>query len=353
MAPRPRIGITMGDPAGIGPEIVLKALKTLAPRIAAGTVAPVVVGTPSCLEDAAAAVGLEVCLAETTSPVSWPDVAVVPSARTRDGIDPGCATPETGRLAYEAIATAVGLCQAGDLDAMVTAPISKEALNAAGHGYLGHTDLLADLTGAPDSCMMLALDGLHVTHVSTHVPVAEVPKRVTRHRVGRVIELTLAAMRTLGIDRPRVAVCGLNPHAGEAGLLGDEDGRILVPAIAAFRARGEAVSGPHPGDTVFVKAVAGQFDAVVAMFHDQGHIPVKLLGFAIDRESGAWTGLRGVNVTLGLPITRTSVDHGTAFDIAGKGIANAQSLCDAVAFAERLVAGRPGAASRSQGGTAL
>jgi 4-hydroxythreonine-4-phosphate dehydrogenase len=232
------------------------------------------------------------------------------------------------------------MCEAGEADAIVTAPLSKEALHLAGHPFEGHTELLAHLTGMRDGVMMLAHGPMRVSHVSTHCPLAEVPSRVTPKRLHRVLDVTLDALRALGIANPRVAVCGLNPHAGEGGILGREDGEVIAPVIADYVAAGHAVTGPWPGDTVFIKLRAQQFDAVVAMFHDQGHIPVKLLGFSIDPATGAWQAVSGVNVTLGLPILRTSVDHGTAFDIAGRGIANADSMVDAIDYARQLVRGQ-------------
>jgi len=176
--------------------------------------------------------------------------------------------------------------------------------------------------------------------VSTHCALVDVPSRVTPQRLRRVLDVTLEALEALGIARPRIAVCGLNPHAGEGGILGKEDGAVIAPVVAGYASAGHAVSGPWAGDTVFVKLRAGQFDAVVAMYHDQGHIPVKLLGFDVDPASGRWQAVSGVNVTLGLPILRTSVDHGTAFDIAGKGLANADSMVDAARYAMQLVGGR-------------
>jgi 4-hydroxythreonine-4-phosphate dehydrogenase len=232
------------------------------------------------------------------------------------------------------------------IDAIVTAPINKEALNAAGYAYAGHTEILAELSGSKDSCMLLAHDKLRVSHVTTHVALAEVPGRVTPERLRRVFTLTHQAMVDLGIERPRIGVAALNPHAGEGGLFGREDTLVIAPVIAEFRARGMAFEGPVPGDTVFVKALGGQFDAVVAMYHDQGHVAVKTLGFTMDPASGRMSALSGVNVTLGLPIVRTSVDHGTAFDIAGRGIANPQSMLEAIELALRLVSARSKRAAR-------
>ena len=226
---------------------------------------------------------------------------------------------------------------AGRIAAIVTAPISKEAVNLAGYAYAGHTDMLADLTGSRDTCMLLAHENLRVAHVSTHVALARVPSLVTPERLTRVLELTLDALHRFGIEKPRIAVAALNPHAGEGGLFGTEDATVIAPTVEAFRQRGADVSGPIPGDTVFVRALGNEFDAVIAMYHDQGHIPLKLLGFRIDPVARKWTALSGVNITLGLPFVRTSVDHGTAFDIAGKGIASAQSMVEAIDFAIAMI----------------
>jgi 4-hydroxythreonine-4-phosphate dehydrogenase len=200
--------------------------------------------------------------------------------------------------------------------------------------------MLAELTGVKGSVMLLAHGRMRVSHVTTHCALEEVPKRATKARIRQVLDLTQAALRDLGLPRPRIAVAALNPHAGEGGLFGMQDIEVTTPAIAEAVAAGMDVVGPVPGDTVFVKLRAGQYDAVVAMYHDQGHIPVKLLGFEVDPKTGRWEALSGVNVTLGLPIIRTSVDHGTAFDIAGKGIASERSLIEAIEFAEALAARR-------------
>jgi 4-phospho-D-threonate 3-dehydrogenase / 4-phospho-D-erythronate 3-dehydrogenase len=337
---RPILGLTMGDPAGIGPEIILKALEALRGRVAAGELELAVVGTASCIEASAHALGLEIELVTGGAPAVWPKVRVIEAAAAREQILPGKLAAEAGRLAFAAIERAVQLALAGDIHAIVTAPINKEALNAAGYAYAGHTEILAELTGSKGSCMLLAHDRLKVSHVTTHLALAEVPKRITPERLRRVFSLTYQAMLDLGIEKPRIGVAALNPHAGESGLFGREDMDVIAPVIEEFRAKGMAFEGPVPGDTVFVKALGGQFDAVVAMFHDQGHVAVKTLGFAMDPATGRMTALSGVNVTLGLPIVRTSVDHGTAFDIAGRGIANPQSMLEAIAFAERLVAAR-------------
>jgi 4-hydroxythreonine-4-phosphate dehydrogenase len=337
MTKTPILGLTMGDPAGVGPEIILKSLRDLAQRQAASEFALVVIGTASCMADAAKRLDMPVTITDVGG---WPKIRLIEAASTDAAIAPGQLSAEAGRLAFAAIERSVRLALDGEIDAIVTAPINKEALNKAGYSYPGHTEILAELTHSRGSCMMLAHDRLKVTHVSTHVALADVPKRVTPERLRHVFTLTHEALLDLGVPTPRIGVCALNPHAGEGGLFGREDQDIILPVIEEFRARGIAIEGPVPGDTVYVKALAGQFDAVVAMYHDQGHVAVKTLGFAMDPQTGLMSSLSGVNVTLGLPIIRTSVDHGTAFDIAGKGIANAASMIEAIEFAARMVPAR-------------
>lgn len=334
----PRIAVTMGDPAGVGPEIVAKAAIGLRDRIAAGDLALVVTGSGRCLTEACARLGLAQPF-ETVAPdalADAPPFALVDVDLDASSVLPGQVSAAAGEIAYQAIAAAVRMAMAGQVDAICTAPINKEALNRAGHHYGGHTELLADLTGARNSVMMLAHGGMRVSHVCTHVALADVPKRLTEARLRQVVELTADALSRLGIQAPRIGVAALNPHAGENGLFGREDIDITAPALERLRGEGYDVTGPISGDTIFVRLRAGQFDAVVAMYHDQGHIPVKLLGFSVDPATGDWQALSGVNVTLGLPVIRTSVDHGTAFDIAGKGIASEQSLLEAIDFALQL-----------------
>jgi len=287
---RPRIGVTMGDPAGIGPEIALAAAADR--RVTA------------------------VC-----EPVLYGPLAVAERARFR----PGELSAAAGRAALDAIERAVADALAGRLDAIATAPVNKEALALAGSAWRGHTELLAHLTGARDVAMMFHSPRLCVVLATVHVPLSAVPRLLTRERVETVLDLAAAHLPRFGAARPRLALAGLNPHAGEGGLLGTEDRDVLAPAAEAARGRGIDVAGPLPADTVFRQAVDGRFDAVVACYHDQGLIPVKLAAFG-----------EAVNVTLGLPIIRTSVDHGTAFDIAGRGVADAASLVQAVVLAARL-----------------
>lgn len=326
------IGLTMGDPAGIGPEIIVKACAGLADRLAGGDLELVILGSRAALDDASALLG------QKPIPAGRPAGGGAWLSPVVDGavVRPGEVSGTGGEVAFRAVERAVDLAMSGAIAAIVTAPLNKEALNLAGHHYAGHTDMLAALTGARDSVMMLAHGGMRVSHVSTHVALADVPSRLTPDRLRRVVTLTDAALRQLGIAAPRIAVAALNPHAGEGGLFGLQDIQITQPTVAALRDEGFDVTGPIPGDTVFVRLRATQYDAVVAIYHDQGHIPVKLLGFTVDPATGAWTALSGVNVTLGLPIIRTSVDHGTAFDIAGRGIASEASLLEAIDYAERL-----------------
>jgi 4-hydroxythreonine-4-phosphate dehydrogenase len=326
----------MGDPAGVGPEIIIKACRRLLPRIEAGGLQLMVIGHRSALEAARGVLG---------DTLAFPDdddapLCFVAAGKEEAPIRFGQIAPEAGRFAYLAVERAVELTTAGRIDAIVTAPLNKEALNLAGYHYAGHTDMLTALTHTRSSVMLLAHGDMRVGHVTTHVALANVPKLLTPERLRRTIDLTHAAVRDLGIEAPRVAVAALNPHAGEGGLFGRQDIEITAPVVEQCRADGMDVSGPVPGDTVFVKLRARQFDAVVAMYHDQGHIPVKLLGFDVDPATGRWQALSGVNITLGLPLIRTSVDHGTAFDIAGTGVANEESLIEAIDYAERLAARR-------------
>jgi 4-phospho-D-threonate 3-dehydrogenase / 4-phospho-D-erythronate 3-dehydrogenase len=331
----PHLAITMGDPAGIGPEIIARACAQLKDRIAGGTLKLLVIGDVAALRRGEALVGTP-AIPETTEAADWPALACLQAGPPEGVIETGKVSAEGGRMAFLAIEKAVKFAVSKRIHGLVTAPLNKEALNLAGYHYAGHTELLAELTGIKGTVMMLAHGAMNVSHVTTHVALEDVPKRITPERIRRVIDLTHAAMKRLGKTNPKIAIAALNPHAGEGGLFGRQDIDISTPTIARAVADGLDVVGPIPGDTVFVKLRAGQYDAVVAMYHDQGHIPVKLLGFQVDPVTGKWDALSGVNITLGLPIIRTSVDHGTAFDIAGKGIASETSLIEAIEYAERL-----------------
>ena len=335
------LAITMGDPAGIGPEIIIKACERLRARIDSGELRLLIIGSGAALKGAASLLQSGIDLKEVgADDATWPNLSFLQADAEGEPIRPGVLSADGGRFAFKAVEHGVHFAQAGRIGGIVTAPLNKEALNKAGYHYPGHTEMLAELTGVKGSVMMLAHGNMRVSHVSTHVALQDVPKRLTPERLRYVIDLTDEALRGLGLARPKIAVAALNPHAGEGGLFGRQDIDVSEPTIARALADGLNVVGPVPGDTVFVKLRAGQYDAVIAMYHDQGHIPVKLLGFEVDPATGRWQELSGVNITLGLPIIRTSVDHGTAFDIAGKGIANERSLVEAIEYAERLAAGR-------------
>ena len=336
-SPAPVIAITMGDPAGIGPEIIIKARQRLAGRLADGSLRLPVIGSRTGLDMAAQRIGAPPIPVGTPEP---PGVAQFPVGDDSAVVPLGEVSALGGDFAHRAVAHGVELAQAERIAAIVTVPLNKEAMNLAGHHFAGHTDMLATLTGSRDSVMLLAHGNMRVSHVTTHIALADVPSRLTPERLRRVIGLTHAALVELGFTHPHIAVAALNPHAGEGGLFGRQDIDITAPLLETLRAEGLHLTGPVPGDTVFVKLRAGQFDAAVAMYHDQGHIPVRLLGFHVDPATGTWNALSGVNITLGLPIIRTSVDHGTAFDIAGKGIANEDSLVEAIEYAERLATTR-------------
>lgn len=282
---KPRVGLTVGDPAGIGPEIVMRAMRD--DRV------------------------LAVC-----EPVLYaPDKS----------FSPGVLSAEAGKASYDLVHSAVDDAMSGTLDAVATAPINKHAWALAGLSWKGHTDLLAHITGTPKVAMLFWSEPLKVVLATVHLALADVSAFLTRDRLDSIITLTASELPVMGLTTPRIALAGLNPHAGEDGIIGHEESRTLRPAVEAARARGVDIDGPFPGDTVFVRASRGEFDAVIACYHDQGLIPVKLLAFG-----------RAVNVTIGLPIVRTSVDHGTAFDIAGKGVADPSSMVEAVLLAARL-----------------
>lgn len=320
------IAITMGDPAGIGPEIVGKLFRE------GSLPAPaLVVGDEAILRRALGIVAPDLSIQVVESPAACLDkpgtVPLLPVGRLPADLPFGREDARAGRAAADYIERAVALALAGAVRAVVTAPINKAALKLAGVPFPGHTEMLAHLAGGAEVAMLLANDELRVLLVSIHVSLADAIKAVTLENELRAIRQADAACRQIGIERPRVAVAGLNPHAGEGGLFGAEDGRVIAPAVAAARAEGIEASGPWPGDTVFLQARQGSFDIVVAQYHDQGLIPVKYLGLE-----------EGVNVTVGLPFVRTSPDHGTAFDIAGTGKADHASLRAALRQAVRMTA---------------
>ena len=338
----PVLGITMGDPAGVGPEIIARAASVHGVRAACR---PVVIGSADAMREALALVGSPLTLraVRRVAECGWDpgDLEVLDLANVDMATLPRCeVSAAAGRAAYDYIERAVTLAGTREIDGIVTAPINKEALAAAGMQHSGHTEILARLSDTRDFAMLLMGHELKVIHVTTHVSLRRVPDLVTRERVLKVIRLARATMDGLGTPQARIAVAGLNPHAGEDGLFGDEEKTQITPAIEAARAEGITVFGPLPADTLFSRARGGEFDIVVAMYHDQGHIPVKTLGFTYDEQTKQWTGLSGVNVTVGLPFLRVSVDHGTAFDRAWKGIANPESMIEALDVAVRMLDAR-------------
>lgn len=335
---RPILGISAGDPAGIGAEVALKALGHAEIY---GICRPVVVADRRVLEEARRFCGLDLEVRAVADPAEGlyrhGTVDVLDLANLGpDELRYGKVTVAQGRASFEYVRRVIELALAGAVDGTVTGPINKEAINAAGFHYSGHTEIFAELTGSMEYAMMLAAGNFRVAHVSTHVSLVEACRRVKKDRILRVIRLTRDALLRFGIAAPRIAVAGLNPHCGEGGLFGDEDAREILPAVEEAKTRGIDAEGPIPADTVFPKMKGGMYDAVVVMYHDQGHIPIKLIGFEYDEATGSWVGMSGVNVTLGLPVIRTSVDHGTAFDRAGQGRANEQSMLDAIRLAATL-----------------
>ena len=318
---RPIVAITMGDASGVGPEVIMKALAR--PEVTA-ICRPLVIGDAVRLREAGAIVLSHLAVAALASPaearyapgaVDCIDLGLIPA-----GHPFGKLSAISGEGAYRYIERATRLVEAGEADAICTAPLSKEALHAAGHKYPGHTELLAALTQTPEVSMMLVSPKLRVIHVTTHIGLIDAIRMIEPGLVERTIARGHATMVKAGIADPRIGVCGINPHAGENGLFGQgEEADKIIPAVLACQAKGWKVVGPLPADTLFYLAARGDYDLVVAMYHDQGHGPIKVLGL----ESG-------VNVTIGLPVVRTSVDHGTAFDIAGKGLADEGSMIEAL-----------------------
>lgn len=331
MSNKPIIGITMGDAAGVGPEIIVMAL--LHGRVQ-NICKPVVIGDTGTIKEA---------LQITNRTAKVRKIRKVGQAYFKEElievidldnldsqlIEKGKISSLAGKAAFEYLQSAVRMALVKDIEAIITAPLNKEALNKAGYHYPGHTEILAELCGVSDVCMMLVVDNLRVAHVSWHISLRKACDFLNKERILTTLKLSVEAVQKMGIRKPHVAVAGLNPHAGENGLLGKEEIMYIIPAIKEALFKGIDVVGPIPPDTLFYRAKQREFDLVIAMYHDQGHIPLKMLGF-----------FEGVNVTLGLPIIRTSVAHGTAFDRAGKGTASPESLIKAIELAVRLVRGR-------------
>ena len=324
---RPRVGITIGDPSGIGPEVVLKAVSEAEVR---DSCLPVIIGDAQLLAHNARTLdlqcGYDIVRRDEDLPPQFNEPIIYHLNNIHGHIEPGIESGVAGKAAAGYIEAAVELCAAGEIDAIATAPINKRALFLGGYSFPGHTEFLAHLTGIDDYAMGFVAANLRIVLISTHVPLSEAIRLVRRDRFEKTIRLTDHELHRWGIERPRIAVAALNPHGAEGGLFGIEEASEILPAIEACKARdGINVSGPYSADTVFLRASRGEFDAVVACYHDQAMIPVKCLSFG-----------EAVNVTLGLPFIRTSVDHGTAFDIAGKGIAEHSSMVEAIKLAAEL-----------------
>ena len=337
----PVLAITLGDPCGAGPEITAKAC---ADSGIYKICKPLVIGDPCVMTQALVFTGLDNTL-KVNAVTDVADAKFVYG--TIDVYDVNCITDEQslklgtvnavgGNAAFQYVKTAIELALSGAVDGTVTNAISKEAINMAGYHYSGHTEIYSDLTKTKKYCMMLAHNDFRVTHVSTHVSLREACDRCKKDRIIDVIELSHKACVDMGIENPKIAVAGLNPHCGENGMFGREEIEEITPAIEYAKSKGMNVIGPCPPDSVFSQAIGGWYDVVVCMYHDQGHIPTKVQGFVYDRVKQAWNAVAGVNITLGLPIIRASVDHGTAFDHAGKGDANAISLINAIEYAAKL-----------------
>ena len=352
---KPIVGITMGDPAGNGPEITIKAL---AHADIYDRCRPVVVGDASIMEQAVRFTGLtdmQIHRCEKVSDAQFTpgtvDVLHLPLIQDISAFEIGKVSIEGGNAAFQCVKKVIELALAGEVDATCTNALNKEAMNKAlehyngelsdGHTHFdGHTEIYASYTNTKKYTMMLAHHDLRVVHVSTHVSLREACDRVKKDRVLEVIEIAHKACQDMGIENPRVAVAGLNPHCGENGLFGTEEIEEIKPAIEEAKAKGINAIGPIPPDSVFSEALGGWYDIVVCMYHDQGHIPLKTVGFVYDREKQSWKAVEGVNVTLGLPIIRTSVDHGTGFALAGKGTSNELSLVNAIDYAVRMSEGK-------------
>lgn len=338
----PKLAITMGDPAGIGPEIIIKALEN---KRIYYQCKPLVTGDAKVMENAAR---------QLNSSLKINPIKEVKDAKFEYGvidvIDLECVDMSTfkqgevqvqcGNTAFLAVRKAIDLAMANEVDGTVTAPLNKEALNLAGHHYDGHTEIYAHFTGTKKYAMLLADATMRVIHVSTHVSLREACDRVKKDRIIEVTELINDACKQFGIENPRIGIAGLNPHASDNGLFGWEEEKEIIPAVNELKAQGYCVEGPVPPDTLFAKAKCGKFDGCVAMYHDQGHIPFKVVGFQWDAKTGKMESAQGVNITLGLPIIRVSVDHGTAFDVAGKGIASPSAMLLSIDYATRMAISR-------------
>jgi 4-hydroxythreonine-4-phosphate dehydrogenase len=338
MSKRPLIGITMGDPASIGPEIAVKALLE---ETVHAICRPMLVGDAEVFRDIIQRLGLKAKVNAITKVTDAAfafgiiDVFDLKNVEM-DKLVFGQISAMAGHAAFEAVRKVIELAMAGEIDATVTGPINKKSINEAGHHFAGHTEIYAHYTGTKKYAMLLVEDHLKVIHVSTHVSLRQACDLVKKERILEVTELLINGLKQLNETNLKIGIAGLNPHAGDAGLFGTEDDMEILPAVEEARRRGYDVEGPVPPDTLFAKAATGQYGGVVAMYHDQGHIPFKLSGFKWNAEKKQMDSVKGVNITMGLPIIRTSVDHGTAFEIAGKGIASADAMLLAIGSAVQL-----------------
>ena len=339
---KPILAITMGDPAGIGPEIIVKALNN---KETYEKCRPLVTGDASVMEWAVRQLGTEQkmniihSVGEALFEFGTIDVYDLQCV-DMTVFEPGVVSPQCGNAAFVSIIKAIELAMADEVDGTVTAPLNKEALHKGGHNFDGHTEIYAHFTGTKKYAMLLADKFMRVIHVSTHVSLREACDRVKKDRIIEVTELINDACRQFGFENPHIGIAGLNPHASDNGLFGWEEEKEIIPAVNELKARGYNVDGPVPPDTLFAKARCGKYDGCVAMYHDQGHIPFKVVGFSWNKETGKMDSAQGVNITLGLPIIRVSVDHGTAFDVAGKGIASEEAMLLSIDYATRMAVNR-------------
>jgi 4-hydroxythreonine-4-phosphate dehydrogenase len=335
---KPIIGITMGDPAGIGPEITLKALNK---REVTDICRPLIIGDTKALDAASDFSKLKVKLRSVKSidEADFDDKTInvydLDNVNLNE-IEYGKISAQAGRAAYHAVETAIQLALDNKVNATVTGPINKESINLAGFHYSGHTEIYAKLTNTSDVAMLLVHGNLRVIHVTTHVSLKKACDLIKKERIIKVIKLLQDACNQLGVASPKIGVAGLNPHASDGGLFGDEEKNEILPAIEQARVAGIDTEGPVPADSLFPKALGGYYDGCVAMYHDQGHIPFKLIGFSWDDKKQSMSSVKGVNITLGIPIIRTSVDHGTAFEIAGRGIASEEAMVHAIEYAVKM-----------------
>jgi 4-hydroxythreonine-4-phosphate dehydrogenase len=331
----PTIGITMGDPSSIGPEI---AIKSLSERDIYNICNPLIIGDGKIIENALSIAGCKGKLNKiqkiSQAQFRYGEIDVYDLKNMGNKMpDFGRVSSTSGKVAFESVVKAIELASNHHIDATVTGPINKEAINQAGHHYSGHTEIFAHYTNTKKYAMLLVHENLRVIHVSTHVSLKQACELVKKKRIVDVIQLLDSTCRRFGIEEPKIGVAGLNPHASDGGLFGDEEEKEIYPAIKEARSQGLIVDGPIPADTLFSKAKGGMYDGCVAMYHDQGHIPFKLEGFIWDPDKQQMKSVQGVNITLGLPIIRCSVDHGTAFEIAGKGVASPDAMLLAIEYA--------------------